>query len=197
MSVNSEFDNYMTGDELEISNQSSQHYAMQSYTGHSQQPASYSDLARHSQQPVPYSALPQLSQQYALQSYTGHSELPVSFPAQSLSCMQYIQQSAPYYIQSMACNSQLPTPQPGPAQDLNQCYQHQPYQLCNAPCDQYNQQCNPQNMPRVISPSENRVCMSDGFCWKEYNLEKIFSGQIPGKESPPRGDIPGNGRTLV
>ena len=174
-SVNSKFDIYMTGDELEIPNQSGQHYAKQSYTGHSQQPASYSDLARHSQQPAPYSALPQLSQQYALHSYNGHPEQPVSFSAQSLSCRQYTQQPASYYIQSMACGSQLPTPQPGPAQGSIKSYQHQPYP-CNAPCDQYNQQCNPQNMGPVISPAENRVFVTDGFSWNEYNLENVFSG---------------------
>ena len=94
------------------------------------------------------------------------------------------QQPAPFYVQSMACSSQLPTPQPGPAQDPNQSYQYQPYQSyqyqpyqpCNAPCDQYTQECNPQPMGPMISPAENKVFVSDGFSWKEYNLENVFSG---------------------
>ena len=84
----------------------------------------------------------------------------------------------------MACSSQLPKPQPGPAQCPVQSYQYQPYQpyqyqpytTYTAPCDQYTQQCNPQNMAPVISPAENRVFVSDGFSWNEYNLENVFSG---------------------
>ena len=108
----------------------------------------------------------------------------------------------------MACSSQLPTSQPGPALSPVQSYQYQPYQPYQpyqyqpynpytAHCDQYTQQCNPQPIGPVISPAENRVSVTDGYSWKEYNLENVFSGQIPGKESLPRGDIPENGRTLV
>ena len=90
------------------------------------------------------------------------------------------QQLAPYYVQSMACSSQLPTPAQGLAQSYQypayQPYQYQPYLPYNAHCDQFNQQCNPQNMGPVISPAENRVFVSDGFSWNEYNLENVFSG---------------------
>ena len=90
------------------------------------------------------------------------------------------EQLNPYYVQSMACSSQLPTPAQGLAQSYQhpayQPYQYQPYLPYNAHCDQYNQQCNPQNMGPVISPAENRVFVSDGFSWNEYNLENVFSG---------------------
>ena len=71
-------------------------------------------------------------------------------------------------------------PRQGPIQSYqyqpNQSYQYQHYQPCNAPCDQYTQQCNPQPMGPIISSAENRAFVSDGFSWKEYNLEKVFSG---------------------
>jgi hypothetical protein len=90
------------------------------------------------------------------------------------------QQLAPYYVQSMACGSQLPTPAQGLAQSYQypayQPYQYQPYLPFNAHCDQFNQQCNPQSMGPVISPTENTVFVSDGFSWNEYNLENVFSG---------------------
>ena len=69
------------------------------------------------------------------------------------------QQPAPYYVQSMACSSQLPISKPGPAQSPVQSYQptskpgpvqsyqpyqYQPYNPYTAHCDQYTQQCNPQ-----------------------------------------------------
>ena len=121
--VTSKFDDYMTGDELDISN--------------------------------------------------------LSTPCSLCHAPSRTQQHAPYYIQSMARSSQLPTPQPtaqGPIQSYHyqpyQPYQYQPY----APCDQYTQQCNPQPMGPVTAPAENRVFVSDGSSWKEYNLENVFSG---------------------
>ena len=48
-------------------------------------------------------------------------------------------------------------------------YSYNPY---NA---QYNQQYDAQHMAQVISHDENRVFVSDGHSWKEYNLEKVSS----------------------
>ena len=64
-----------------------------------------------------------------------------------------------------------------------------PY-LYPANINQCNQQNTTEQQTQVIYPEENSVFMSDGVSWNKVNLEKIFSGQIPGppcQESPCRG----------
>ena len=86
-------------------------------------------------------------------------------------------QPAPYYVQSITGTGQLPAPHHSPAQVLNPYNQYHPYQHYTT-----------QNMAPVLSPdknrvfvsglndpAENRVFVSDGYSWKEYNLEKVFS----------------------
>ena len=51
-------------------------------------------------------------------------------------------------------------------------YSPNPY---HAYIDQYNQLHATQHMAQMISHDENRVLVSDGHSWKEYNLEKVFS----------------------
>ena len=110
--------------------------------------------------------------------YMTGDELDISNLSTSCSqCYAHVrtQQNAPNYIQYMASSSQLPTPQP-----TAQSYQYQPYH----PYQHYTTQ----NMAPVLSPdknrvfvsglndpAENRVFVSDGYSWKEYNLEKVFS----------------------
>ena len=124
--------------------------------------------------------------------YTTGDELDIStlsMPCSNCHTPARTQQLNPYYVQSLACSSQLPTPDHGLTQSYQypvaQSYQYPAYQSYQYPaylpynnnhCDQYNQQCNPQNMGPVISSVESRVFLTDGFSWSEYNLENVISG---------------------
>ena len=82
------------------------------------------------------------------------------------------QQPVPHAVQSLSGTSQqyaqlshstlIPYPP----------YSPNPY---HAYIDQYNQLHATQHMAQMISHDENRVLVSDGHSWKEYNLEKVFS----------------------
>ena len=133
-SVSSKFDNYMTDDELEISDQSSQQHALQSYTGKSEQPVSPSAQScmqytqqsysghGHDQQPVHHSALSlsDASQWYAQQSYTAPHPIALSlsdasqcYAQQSYTALQSY--AAPYPTALSLCP------------DASQCYAQQSY----------------------------------------------------------------------
>ena len=153
MGVNSKFDDYMTDNELEISNQSCQQYALQSHTGHSEQPVSFSA------QSLPRM---QYTQQYAKQSYSGHGHdqqpvVPHSALSLSDASQWYAQQSytAPYPNCTYASQQYAQQPCTGPA----------PYPY-HAYASQYHQQYAAPQMVQMISHDENRVLVSDIKSWK-------------------------------
>ena len=63
-------------------------------------------------------------------------------------------------------------PQPQPNLVAFPTYPYYPYPT---PISQYNQQYAAQHMVQVVSSDDNRVFVSDGNSWKEYNLEKVSS----------------------
>ena len=52
------------------------------------------------------------------------------------------------------------------------CISYNPYPV---PTSQYDQQSATQHMIQALPPEENKVFVSDGYSWTEFNLEKIFS----------------------
>ena len=52
------------------------------------------------------------------------------------------------------------------------CISCNPYPV---PTSQYDQQLATQHMIQALPPDENKVFVSDGYSWTEFNLEKIFS----------------------
>ena len=52
------------------------------------------------------------------------------------------------------------------------CISCNPYPTPTSPYDQQNAT---QHMIQAASSDENKVFVSDGYSWKEFNLEKIFS----------------------
>ena len=75
--------------------------------------------------------------------------------------------------QPLSGTSQQYAPQFHPSLVPFSTYPNSPYPANNK---QYNQQqFTTQHMTQVISNDDNSVFVSDGFSWKEYNLEKVFS----------------------
>ena len=78
--------------------------------------------------------------------------------------MRHHQQPVCHAVQSLSGTDQQYAPYPA--------YPHNPF---NAYIAQYHQQYDAQHMAQMVSHDENRVFVSDGHSWKEYNLEKVFS----------------------
>ena len=72
----------------------------------------------------------------------------------------------------MSGTDQQYAPQPNTTMVPYPAYSHHPF---NAYIAQYHQQYDAQHMAQMVSHDENRVFVSDGHSWKEYNLEKVFS----------------------
>ena len=90
-------------------------------------------------------------------------------PALCSLCILY---NGSHATQPLSGTSQQYAPQFHPSLVPFSTYPNSPYPANNK---QYNQQFTTQHMTQVISNDDNSVFVSDGFSWKEYNLEKVFS----------------------
>jgi hypothetical protein len=87
-----------------------------------------------------------------------------------------IQQPVPHTVQPLSGTSQQYAQQCHntlvPTFPTHPCITCNPYPTPTSPYDQQNAT---QHMIQATSSDENKVFVSDGYSWKEFNLEKIFS----------------------
>ena len=100
------------------------------------------------------------------------------------------------HISAVSAPNQRPDPAAYPTVNLSgfdvpcPTYDHTVNQIYSGPATQYNTH---HTLPlKVFSPEQNKVFVYDGYLWNEFDLENVFSCNIPCQGSQGGGDVPGN-----
>ena len=97
---------------------------------------------------------------------------------------QCVSSQQPAHSYPRSCTSQLSAEQSHANLVQYPYNQHQPYHANN---NVYIQQYATQHMASEFSNDGNRVCVSDGYSWREYNQEKVSPVRFLAKNLPAGG----------